>query len=199
MEVRPAAAEDIPGLVEVLARAYRDDPLMCWIVGSGDDREARMRRFFAPSIRRIVGGSMRLVYTTPEVGGVAMWAEPETCKIPGRRMAGAVPAILAATGARGFLRSARSYGILHARHPKGRHWYLETIATHPEWQGRGVATALMLPVLERCDREGIEAYLETQNPANVPFYERRGFRVTGELDLPAGGPHMWQMLRAPRS
>ena len=56
----------------------------------------------------------------------------------------------------------------------------------------------MAPVLERCDDEGVPAYLESSKEKNVPYYERHGFRVTGELRLPKDGPPLWAMWRDPK-
>jgi hypothetical protein len=53
-------------------------------------------------------------------------------------------------------------------------------------------------VLERCDRDGIGAYLESSKPRNLDFYARFGFRSTGELSLPYG-PKMWPMWREPNA
>jgi GNAT superfamily N-acetyltransferase len=94
-------------------------------------------------------------------------------------------------------RSARAYNFLQSHHPAEPHWFLESVATDPDAQGKGVATALLAPITERCDREGTVAYLETQNSRNVSFYEHRGFVVTGEVDIPGGGPRIWLMKRAP--
>ena len=52
--------------------------------------------------------------------------------------------------------------------------------------------------LDRCDAEYAPAYLESSNPDNVPYYERFGFEVTGELRLPDGGPSLIPMWRKPR-
>jgi hypothetical protein len=54
----------------------------------------------------------------------------------------------------------------------------------------------MRPVLERCDREGVPAYLEASGARNRDLYLRLGFRVTGEIRLP-DGPSMWPMWREP--
>ena len=44
--------------------------------------------------------------------------------------------------------------------------------------------------------EGLSAYLESSDLANVPLYERHGFRVTGEVVIP-DGPVIPLMLRDP--
>ena len=52
--------------------------------------------------------------------------------------------------------------------------------------------------LLRCDADYAPAYLESSNPENIGYYERFGFRVTGEIQLPDGGPSLWPMWRDPR-
>jgi hypothetical protein len=52
--------------------------------------------------------------------------------------------------------------------------------------------------LDRCDAEHAPAYLESSNPDNIPYYQRFGFEITGEITLPDGGPSMWPMWRQPR-
>ncbi|MFI7339593.1 GNAT family N-acetyltransferase [Streptomyces sp. NPDC050085] len=86
-----------------------------------------------------------------------------------------------------------------AAHPVGRaHVYLWMIGVRPGRQGEGLGTALMAPVLERCDREGLPAYLEASNARSRALYERLGFVFTGTaVELP-GGPTMWPMWREPQ-
>ncbi len=38
---------------------------------------------------------------------------------------------------------------------------------------------------------------ESSNPANTPRYERLGFKVCGEFELPEDGPSVTQMWRDP--
>ena len=81
-------------------------------------------------------------------------------------------------------------------HPHEPHWYLAVLGVDPSMQGRGLGRALLEPVLDRCDEQFEPAYLETQKPDNLPFYERFGFRVVGEVSV-AGSPTMWRMWRDP--
>jgi predicted N-acetyltransferase YhbS len=72
------------------------------------------------------------------------------------------------------------------------------IGSDPTVRGQGFGQDLMRSRLDRCDAEHAPVYLESSNPANVPYYERFGFEATGEIPLPDGGPVMWPMWRAPR-
>jgi ribosomal protein S18 acetylase RimI-like enzyme len=69
----------------------------------------------------------------------------------------------------------------HAERMKGRkHWYLEVIATRPEYQGKGAGGQLIRWGLEKVDEEGTETYLEA-SPHGKPIYERYGFREVDRL------------------
>ncbi|MEX1218616.1 MAG: GNAT family N-acetyltransferase [Acidimicrobiales bacterium] len=81
-------------------------------------------------------------------------------------------------------------------HPSEPHWYLALLGVDPTRQGRGLGRKLLAPVLAHCDREIEPAYLETQKPENLPFYERFGFRVLDEIAVP-GSPTVWLMWRDP--
>jgi hypothetical protein len=62
---------------------------------------------------------------------------------------------------------------------------------------RRAETAALGPVLERCDADGVGAYLESSKERNIDFSARHGFRVMSELRLPRGS-RVWPMWRDPR-
>jgi GNAT superfamily N-acetyltransferase len=82
-------------------------------------------------------------------------------------------------------------------HPVEPHYYLFLLGTRPEWQGRGLGSSLMAPVLQTCDRDRVPAYLEATSERNVPLYLRHGFDVTADIQVP-GGQRMWPMWRTPK-
>lgn len=90
------------------------------------------------------------------------------------------------------------FGRLRDAHPPELHWYLPAVGTSPAMQGRGSGRQVLMPVLDRCDSEGLPAYLESSNPRNVPFYLRLGFEVTGDITTADGGATLTGMWRRPR-
>src|SRR5438105_222853 len=83
---------------------------------------------------------------------------------------------------------------IEATHPHERHYYLPVIGIRPEGQGRGFGSALLRPILARCDRERLPAYLEASSTRNRALYERRGFVVVEEMRV-SDSPPLWRMWR----
>ena len=68
-------------------------------------------------------------------------------------------------------------------HKAGACWYLPLIAADPSRQNQGLGSAMMKHSLEKASSEGLSAYLESANPKNVPFYQRHGFEIMGEIQV----------------
>ena len=97
---------------------------------------------------------------------------------------------------RRLVRALRLYGPVGARHPKDEpHWYLAVLGVDGAAQGEGLGRRLIEPGLQRCDEEGLPAYLETMNEANLAWYARFGFEVTDEVH---GGIPAWLLTRRPK-
>ena len=180
----------------MLARAFDDDPVSNYLMPSDRRRPAGLRSFFRAQMTKDLM-AYGAVYTTADRSGAALWAPPGKPPLPFHRaLLNALPTLPYVAG-RNFARSVRFLAHVEAIHPKEPHWYLATLGTDPARQGRGIGSALMAPVLERCDADGVRAYLESSKERNIPFYVRHGFAVTGEVKL-AGGPPVWTMWRDPR-
>ena len=75
------------------------------------------------------------------------------------------------------------------------HWYLMLLGADPVFRRQGAGTALLAPVLERCDRDGVPAYLETQKEENVAVVPP--LRLRGVEEIECGAPPMWAMRCEP--
>jgi GNAT superfamily N-acetyltransferase len=194
---RPATPDDVPAAAGALARAFEDDPAFNWVLPKAETRAAKLTVLFGVLLSKSMKMDFHEIYTTPEVAGVAAWGRPGAWRLPTRMMLPSLPRLLLSMGIGGTVRFMRLMLAVEKRHPEERHWYLAALGTDPPKQRMGVGKTLVAPVLERCDKERLPAYLETQKPENVPYYERMGFKVTGEFDIPGGGPHLWLMWRDP--
>jgi GNAT superfamily N-acetyltransferase len=192
-EVRLAGADEVGALAQALARAFHDDPVMLFLVPERNRHDRIVKFFTTTAVRDMAHGE---VWTTDGLGGGALWNGPDQWRLGVGELLRMTPTVFGAFGSR-VPRALRTLGIIEKAHPKAPHWYLGILGTDPPQQGKGIGGALMQPVLERCDREGLPAYLESSKESNVPFYRRHGFEVTEELQLP-DGPKMWGMWREPR-
>jgi ribosomal protein S18 acetylase RimI-like enzyme len=192
--VRKAGPGDETGIDQILIRAFDDDPLVKWIVNPDARRQERVRILIMAAHR--LASAHGEVYVTPELTGAALWFPPQDS-----------PTLL--ENFKLMVGMARAASVSHlptvfkgmvdlaARHPTYPHFFLYMLAVDPEHQGRGIGTALMQPVLARCDEDGLPAYLENSNERNLTLYERQGFRVVEEFISPKNGPSLWLMLRTP--
>jgi ribosomal protein S18 acetylase RimI-like enzyme len=194
--VRRATAADVPQLARMLARAFLDDPVASWAFPPSAVRPAALERFQAIRLRQLLGDEE--VWTAKDLTSAALWAPPGRWKTTLRQDAELVrcfahPRLLVRMPlvTVGWFRLA-------GKHPaQPLHYYLAVLGTDPDHQGRGLGSALLAPVLEQCDRDGVAAFLESSKESNIAFYARHGFRVLQEVRL-LRGPPMWKMWREPR-
>jgi GNAT superfamily N-acetyltransferase len=197
-EARSATSGETDAIAVALAAAFEDDPVWRWLIRSDRRwRHGAPRVFRHPAAEYLRAESAWVSGDNSEpVGAAALWGPPghEPSRL---REVLALPKIVSAFGVRtagGF----RMEGAMRRARPREPHWYLALLGTHPAHQGKGLGSAVLQPVLDRCDEEGLGAYLESSKASNIPFYGRHGFELTGELDAPGGAPPLHLMWRNPR-
>ena len=183
---------------EVLSRAFFDDPLLEYILPDKDSRLGKLAWFMRSGAK--YGQLYGEIHTTPEtVDGAAVWLPPGESDMSLFRMARAgmllAPFKLGLGALRRFFTVMNHMEALHKRDMAEDHWYLMILGVDTVRQGQGVGSSLVAPMLARADADGLPCYLETMKERNVVFYERQGFRVKVEDDIPKGGPHFWTMER----
>jgi len=193
MDVRPATRADFGRMAAVLAAAFATDPPLSWLVPDAGRREALLRRHFAASIPLYAAaGSM---WVADDLTAAALWVAPGAYPFRLREELRVLPSRLAVFG-RWPRRGIGAQRALERHHPhEPPHWYLDYIGVEPAGQGRGTGSALLAPMLARCDMEGRAAYLNAGSPRSRDLYARHGFEVLAELRLPLGGPPLWRMWR----
>ena len=198
VEVAPARRRDIRQMSEVLARAFYTDPVMSWMLPDGSGRERALSQMFATMIRHhFLRNEGVEVASGERIGAAALWSPPGQWKQSRLQEMLMMPGFIRAFGKR-TARGQQVSDLMKQHHPEEPHWYLAVIGSDPTVRGTGFGQALMRSRLDRCDAEYAPAYLESSNPDNIPYYQRFGFEVTGEIKLPDDGPSLWPMWRDPR-
>ena len=196
-QVRRASIGDIPGMAATLGRAFAHDPFYSFLAGDAPERTQRMQDGWT-GILRFASAHLAETYTTDDLAGVAIWLPPGHVGPSVLDSLRIVPAIARLAGWRRLRLVADAMGRLEERrrhHVVAPHFYLSTLGVEPGRQGEGVGSALLQPILDRCDRDAVPAYLETATARNVLLYEQLGFDVVEELTLPHSDVRGWLMLR----
>jgi GNAT superfamily N-acetyltransferase len=192
-EIRLMTLADVEPVSAALSRAFYDDPLQ---IPDDSTRLALLEAIFV-ALSRHLSVPAGMTWTDATCSAAAFWVPP-----------GPLPTLTAAAkfalddldrrlSPAVVERLKISDRVLRAARPPGEYFYLQGVGTEPARQGQGFACRVLAPVLERCDRERKAAYLESTKEQNVTFYEHRGFRVTGIIEVPDGGPCLWSMWRDP--
>src|SRR5215208_7110542 len=174
MDVRPATRADFGRMAAVLAAAFSTDPPLSWFIPEAARREALLRRHFAASIPLYAASGSIWVSEAP--AGAALWVAPGQYPFRLREELRVLPDLLAVFGRwpRRGIGGLRALERRHPHHPP--HWYLDYVGVEPERQGRGAGSALLAPMLARCDMEGRGAYLNAGSPRSRDLYMRPRLR-----------------------
>jgi ribosomal protein S18 acetylase RimI-like enzyme len=183
---------------ETLALAFADDPLMAWIFEDDAARAQQLRPWWTWIVENRAAHVELHESADPsgDASSAALWHGPDPA--PDDRDPGAFARMLSELiGGATAMQKLAGLAVIPEAHPTERHWYLAAVGTRPSHQGQGSGARLLAPALERCDADGVPAYLESSNDRNIAFYERLGFVATGRIQIP-DGPHLTPMWREPR-
>jgi GNAT superfamily N-acetyltransferase len=188
--VRAATSAEETLVIQAIVAAFSADPVARWCWPDAHQYFASMGRFALA----FGGGAFdhQAAHCTDDFSGAALWLPPGVG--PDEEAMGRIIEETVAEAVRDDL-----FGVLEQMgtcHPTEPHWYLPLIGVAPPHQGKGHGGALMAHALERCDRDGCLAYLESSNPKNIPLYQRHGFTVLGTIQV-GSSPPVVPMLRPP--
>ncbi len=191
LDVHAASDAERQAVIAVITLAIANDPMARWAFPDPAAYLAVM-----PEVAEALGGRSfehRTAHLIPGGRAAAMWlppgVDPDTERLEE----------LAEQHARKdrFNDMMRVFEQMDAFHPIEPCWYLPLIGVDPAYQGQGYGSALLRYALDRCDREGIPAYVESSNSRTVSLYERHGFEIIGAIQE-GTSPTLVPMLRRPR-
>jgi GNAT superfamily N-acetyltransferase len=189
---------DLEEAATVLALAFADDPLWVAIAPEAPARARLLGRLYRLVLAPAVDAGRVIAIGRP-VAGVAVWHLPGDARSGPRGLldaaiaaASLLPSALSLARA---LRVQRTFAVMRQVHATGRIARLEHVGVLPAARGRGVASALIRPLLCRAEANGLPAWTETVTPGNVALYEHMGFKVVASAAVAPLGVTLWGLRR----
>src|SRR4051812_20030253 len=197
VQVARARRDQADAVGAALADAFRDDPVIGWLIPFDvAHREQRLLTFFTSMSRSYLRRDKH-AYLAGDAVGAALWSAPGSWALPWSEIMRETGPAMRAFG-RNLPRALRTQLEAEAGHPKDpKHWYLGYLGVTCGHQGQGIGSVILREVLDRADAAGVPAYLESSNERNLTLYERHGFVVTTSYAALGRGPTVWRMWREP--
>ena len=189
---RAATWADADAIAQTMAKAFADDPLICFLLRDEAARPAKMPRLFRLLFK--LGLPYGACDVTSGCEAAAFWRPPGKWEIPFWQYITNGREFIGVFGFAGARQVTSVMDVVEKHHPHEPHWYLQAIGTDPGKQGKGFGGVVIRRQLATADAQGMPAYLESSKERNIPIYQSFGFEVTGEIKLP-GGPTLWPMWR----
>jgi ribosomal protein S18 acetylase RimI-like enzyme len=181
----------------VLARGLRDNPIHVRVFEADPAvREHRLSTMFRTLFTVMSLHEQMLVARDIDgrILAVCVMTPPDTTPPTQFQQMHIMPRLTAMGAGAAFL-ATRWLTAWTDRDPGKPHWHLGPLAVDAGLQGMGIGSRLMQVVSARLDAAGDLAWLETDKPGNVRFYQKFGFEVAAETD--ALGLPNWLMIRPP--
>ena len=201
--VSVAKRSDVARTVPCMTRAFWEFPETRHLLPTDRVRRRVLPRYLGSDSRDASRFSTLLIAESGvSCVGAAAWLPPEGYPVSTRRaVAEALHLVGVAPWAISALREAkRGQAANRERHAScPPHYWLRSLGVDPSWQGRGIGTALVSPMLHRADRERRGAFLFTATEENAAWYESFGFTVLSTYHPTATWPLVWAMWREPNA
>jgi GNAT superfamily N-acetyltransferase len=178
--MRLATLDDVDRINHILLVSFKNDPHVNWLL-----EESRSQLKLNILIQYVVDQTLRRgeIYLSDSNDAVALWDFEQDEKMSLHSIYRNL-AFLMQIGIKPVMRILKSEGIVHKnfnRFPRFCHQYM--IGVLPEAQGKGLASALMNPIIQRMKELSIPIFLETANLRNVEIYKKKGFSAFQTLTV----------------
>ncbi len=170
--------------------AFSSDPFIRWLFPNPNDYVEKFSIWIDEFIS--IGMPAEGVYADEGVSGSAIWLPPGI-NLDG----GVLGSTFTAIPTDRVETALKLFDIFGTFHPIEDHWYLSFLGVDPLNHGRGLGSNILKKNLERIDKEGVVAYLESSNPKNISLYERHGFEIMGKVQE-GDSPPIHPMIRQPQ-
>lgn len=178
--MRIITAADKPVVRKILVESFKNDPYMNWL--SKESKSADKLKYLIAYVvdQTFENGE---IYLSDDNKATALWnsekKEKFTFNFIYRNLS-----FLFKMGIKATISVVRKDRFTHEQYPKVDAFsHLFMVGVLSEARGKGLASELINPMMERMTQRAIPMYLETANPVNVEIYRKKGFSVFKSVEL----------------
>lgn len=178
--MRKAGHEDKDIVVNILSKSFRNDPHINWLLEESKSQN-KLKIIMEYVFEESLGKGE--IYLNDYNTATALWnfekKERFSIQYILRNFS-----FLFRIGLRTTIRILKTDRLTYNQYPKNKKYcQLYLIGVLPEVQGKGLASALMNPMIEDMKKNFIPVHLETANPKNVEIYKKKGFNIFHKIKL----------------
>lgn len=178
--MKKASDADKDIVVNILCKSFINDPHINWLLEWSKNKNKLkiiMDYVFEESLAR------GTVYLNDDNTAVVLWNTEKKEKVSLQYIVRNL-SFLFRVGLTTTRRCLKTDKLTYEQYPKNaKYCQLYLVGVLPEEQGKGLASALMNPMIEDMKEKYIPMHLETANSMNVKIYMKKGFHIIKTLQL----------------
>ena len=178
--MKKAGYTDKSIVVNILSRSFQNDPHINWLLEDSKSQN-KLKKIMEYVFEESLGKGD--VYLSDDEMAAALWNYEKREKVSLRYVVRNLSFLLE-VGIKATIRILKTDKLTYSQYPKNeKYCQLYLIGVLPEAQGKGLASSLIDPMIERMEKEAITMHLETANPKNVAIYMKKGFNIIHSIPL----------------
>lgn len=168
-------------VIQILSQAFDDNKSVNYVVKQDGRRVERIKTLVEYSFN--VCNAFGEVWISDDEQACALILFPDKKRTSLRTLIWDAKLAFSSIGIDRVNAVLKREAMIKSNHPKEPIAYLWFIGVNPLRQNKGIGTAFIKEVIERCGKEKRPIYLETSVERNLPFYGKFGFEIYHSFDL----------------
>jgi GNAT superfamily N-acetyltransferase len=223
VNIKKVEKADLEEIIALAVAAFHDTPLYRYIAPDVGEREVMLRIFFGMRFHggfgtNVMDAAYAAAQAAAEEGGriigAASWTPPAAPQAASASQPASAPAEQTKRMRARFeepmtqagvsepalnrcMELLQSLAVNAAKNPQEPHWQLSPVFIHPDFQGKGIGSALMRKQFAVIDKAKLPITLSTQEQGNVELYQHLGFKLTSETPIGNSKVQSYGMYKPP--
>jgi ribosomal protein S18 acetylase RimI-like enzyme len=179
--MKRATADQRGLVVDILSESFESNKSVNYVVKQDAERKQRIRGLMGYSFD--VCNAFGEVWLSDDTKAAALVLFPEKKKTTTASIWWDIKLAASVIGVSRVGQVLGRESKIKAFHPKQPFAYLWFVGVSPQYQNKGIGSALLVELIQRYTQQARPIYLETSVDRNLPWYKKHGFEIFETLQL----------------